>query len=188
MPASRRQVGSGPAGDMWSVAEGPKGRATEAYRPRDGVSSPRYARRERSDGSTYHILCRSIPSYPIVRTGITRTDGSATHSRSNELTKGREYYAEPVNSMPIRVHNCALYGFSPCGSTQTSTAIASWRRWTAFAVLQGKAPVSPRAFSLCIRETEPKGEGRKTATAQPAFGRRSPRAPRVHILCLSLYI
>ena len=28
--------------------------------------------------------------------GITRTDGSAKHSRSNELTKGCEYYAEPI--------------------------------------------------------------------------------------------
>ena len=31
MPASRSQVASGPAGDMWSVAEGPKGRATGAF-------------------------------------------------------------------------------------------------------------------------------------------------------------
>ena len=28
--------------------------------------------------------------------GIIRTDGSAKHSRSNELTKGCEYYAEPI--------------------------------------------------------------------------------------------
>ena len=32
---------------------GPKGRATGADLPRDPVSSPRYVRRERSDGSTY---------------------------------------------------------------------------------------------------------------------------------------
>ena len=53
MPASRRQVGSGPAGDMRSVAEGPKGRATGAF-PRV-TESARPDMREGSVATVVHI-------------------------------------------------------------------------------------------------------------------------------------
>jgi len=53
MPASRRQVASGLAGDMRSVAEGPKGRATGAF-PRV-TKSARPDMREGSEATVAHI-------------------------------------------------------------------------------------------------------------------------------------
>ena len=142
-----------------------------------------------SCGITYLMPIDS--SYPTMWIGITRTDGSAKHSRSNELTKGCEYYAEPV-----RISTVCRSGYVIMHHTAFRRADQPKRARQSHLGDGGLLLQFYRAKRRCSHAPSRSAYGKQSRRAREEkpqrpsqhFGRRSPRAPRVHILCLSLYV